>query len=64
VRAEKADYDAAVKTGPYAGPLDVLDMRVRLVHGDETISDSEVDGGFDAACAKFKEWVKAGKYNA
>jgi hypothetical protein len=33
-------------------------MRVRLVHGDEVISDSDTDGGFQGACAKFKAWVR------
>ena len=35
-----------------------LGMRVRLVHGDEEISDSQTDGGFEQACAKFKSWVR------
>lgn len=35
-----------------------LGMRVRLVNGDDVISDSETDGGFQAACAKFKAWVR------
>jgi hypothetical protein len=35
-----------------------IGMRVRLVHGDEVISDSETDGGFQGACAKFKAWVR------
>ncbi len=34
-------------------------MRVRLVDGDELISDSDGDGGFQGACAKFKDWVRA-----
>lgn len=36
-----------------------IGMRVLLVHGDETIADSAVDGGFVKACAKFKAWVRA-----
>jgi hypothetical protein len=34
-------------------------MVVRLVHGDDVIADSRTDGGFQAACAKFKKWVRA-----
>lgn len=35
-----------------------IGMRVRLVHGDELIADSAVDGGFQGACQKFKLWVR------
>lgn len=35
-----------------------IGMRVRLVHGDDLISDSETDGGFQQACSKFKAWVR------
>lgn len=41
-----------------------LGMRVRLVHGDEQISDSELDGGFPQACAKFKTWVQQHYFEA
>ena len=41
----------------HAGTTVDLGMRVRLVHGDEVISDSEADGGLVAACSTFKEWV-------
>lgn len=34
-------------------------MAVRLVDGDEVIADSSADGGLQAACAKFKAWVRA-----
>ena len=33
-------------------------MRVQLVHGDETIADSEEAGGLAAACDKFRGWVR------
>lgn len=36
-----------------------IGMRVRLVDGDELIADSDADGGFVGACAKFKDWVRA-----
>ena len=60
VAAERADYDAAVAAGPAippGGDAD-LDMRVLLVHGDETVADS-ADGGLAAAEARFKRWVGA-----
>jgi hypothetical protein len=40
-----------------------IGMRVRLVDGDEDIADSDADGGFQGACSKFKDWVRA-KYFA
>eukprot|EP00878_Enallax_costatus_P001069 GHUV01001206.1.p1 GENE.GHUV01001206.1~~GHUV01001206.1.p1 ORF type:complete len:671 (+),score=225.42 GHUV01001206.1:78-2090(+) len=57
---EKQEYEAAVKAGPKSEPGSEFDlgMRVRLVHGDEEISDSQTDGGFQQACAKFKTWVR------
>lgn len=56
---ERSDYDEAVKTGPRFKPGEAVDigMRVILVHGDEVIGDSELDGGLTGACAKFKSWV-------
>lgn len=57
---QQQDYEAAVKAGPKFKTGSEIDigMRVRLVHGDEVISDSETDGGFQGACAKFKAWVR------
>jgi hypothetical protein len=59
VAREKAAYESALKVGPKYKPGDSvdLDMRVLLVHGDEVISDSQVDGGLTKACEKFKEWI-------
>lgn len=47
---ERAEYEAAITSGPAipAGNEPDLGMRVRLVHGDELISDS-ADGGLAAA---------------
>ncbi|KAI8467008.1 MAG: hypothetical protein J3K34DRAFT_431916 [Monoraphidium minutum] len=58
---ERKEYDAAVKEGPKIPPGGSFDMGmvVRLVHGDDVISDSRADGGFGGACAKFKTWVRA-----
>jgi len=33
-------------------------MIVRMVHGDEVISDSVSEGSFSAASKKFKAWVR------
>ncbi|KAF8067346.1 pam-b [Scenedesmus sp. PABB004] len=54
---EREDYDAAVKAGPRFKPGSEADinMRVRLVDGDEVIADS-ADGGLLAATAAFKAW--------
>lgn len=41
-----------------------LGMRVRLVDGDELIADSDTDGGFQGACGKFKDWVRAKYLNS
>ncbi|PNH06082.1 hypothetical protein TSOC_007613 [Tetrabaena socialis] len=61
LREEEADYREAVAAGPAIRPGQdaELGMTVRLVHGDEVIADSGVDGGLAAACAKFKAWVDA-----
>ena len=56
VRDEKEEYAKAVNAGAYAGEVD-LGMHAVLVHGDEVISDSKVEDGYAAACAKFKKWV-------
>lgn len=61
IASEKKDYDAAVAAPERDDPVE-LNMQMRLVHGDETIADSN-DGGFDAACEKFKSWVNA-KYSS
>ena len=33
-------------------------MVVRMVHGDEVISDSTAEGSFSSASKKFKAWVR------
>ncbi|KXZ48820.1 hypothetical protein GPECTOR_25g405 [Gonium pectorale] len=59
LREEEAAYKEAVAAGPAIKPGQPFDlgMRVRLVHGDELISDSAEDGGLAGACDKFKAWV-------
>lgn len=59
---EKAEYDAAVASGPALPPGTEPDlgMRIVLAHGDEVIADSgTAPGGFTPAVNKFKAWVKA-----
>jgi len=62
VRLEKEEYTKSLADAPAAGPVkgtEELDMRAVFVHGDTVISDSKEAGGFDIACSKFEEWVKA-----
>jgi hypothetical protein len=60
VAEERRAYDEAAAAGPAIAPGQEPDlgMRVILCHGDETIGDSEADGGLAPALAKFKAWVR------
>ena len=57
---ERHAYKAAAAAGPKFPPGSEPDlgMRVILVHGDDVIADSQEDGSLQAACAKFKQWVR------
>ena len=57
---ERREYAEAAAAGPALAPGQEPDlgMRVILVHGDETIGDSEAHGGLAPALAKFKAWVR------
>ena len=44
----------AIRIARAVGEEPDLGMRVQLVHGDETIADSEEAGGLAAACDKFQ----------
>ena len=58
VERERAEYEAAIAKGPAVASADVdLDMRMLLAHGDLVIADTEKDGGFEGAAAKFKKWL-------
>ena len=59
VAEERREYEAAVAAGPALKPGEEpdLDMRVLLVHGDETVADSG-EGGLAAALAKYKAWLE------
>uniref|UniRef100_A0A7S2W7S7 Peptidase M3A/M3B catalytic domain-containing protein n=1 Tax=Mucochytrium quahogii TaxID=96639 RepID=A0A7S2W7S7_9STRA len=35
-----------------------LDLNFRVVHGDEVIADSKLDGGFHGTTQKFKTWIQ------
>lgn len=57
---EEKEYRAAVAAGPAIPPGQEadLEMRIRLVHGDELVADTDADGGLAAACAKYKAWIR------
>ncbi|KAJ1448448.1 hypothetical protein M885DRAFT_539172 [Pelagophyceae sp. CCMP2097] len=57
VSAERADYIAFAEKPPPAGDVD-LDMRIRIIDGDEHIADSN-DGGFLGACKAFEAHIVA-----
>jgi hypothetical protein len=65
VEEEHKAYVAAVSVGPKCPPGSEVDlgMRVVLVHGDDVIADSQADGSLQAACAKFKQWVRKTFFN-
>ena len=56
---ERQEYASAVKSGPVYAPCTSvdLDMRVKLVHGDVVVADSETSGGLYPACEQYKEWL-------
>jgi len=57
VESEKRKYQSAI--GKHLDvDLESLDLHLRLVHGDVVVADSETDGGFSAACGKYKNWIK------
>jgi len=57
---EKAAYEeAAAKEATCAPSASVdLDMRIKLVDGDEVIADTAADGGFLATCDKFSKYIQ------
>mmetsp|Transcript_27964 Transcript_27964/g.82224 ORF Transcript_27964/g.82224 Transcript_27964/m.82224 type:complete len:689 (-) Transcript_27964:163-2229(-) len=57
---EREAYDEARKedgSSESEGEVD-LDMRVRIVDGDEVLADTEADGSFLKACGKFESYVR------
>jgi len=60
---EKEAYEAMVKTKAEAAAgsaeEDVdLNMRIKIVDGDEVISDTALDGGFLPTCKKFESYIQ------
>jgi len=64
LKEEKEKYDGALEKGPAiaAGSEVDMGMVVRMVHGDEVISDSSTEASFAAASSKFKGWVRSTYY--
>ena len=57
---EKVAYDAMakkLKDQPAAKDVD-LNMRIKIVDGDEVIADTSLDGGFLPTCHKFEKYVR------
>eukprot|EP01061_Rhynchopus_euleeides_P025160 TRINITY_DN405_c0_g1_i1.p1 TRINITY_DN405_c0_g1~~TRINITY_DN405_c0_g1_i1.p1 ORF type:complete len:660 (+),score=294.04 TRINITY_DN405_c0_g1_i1:115-1980(+) len=59
---EKKEYEAGVQAGPkYSEKDDVLkqlNMRIRMVHGDELVADTQSDT-FPELLAKYSTWLNA-----
>lgn len=57
---EKAAYDkkrAECTAAPACDEID-LDMRIRIVDGDDVLADTDEDGSFLATCKKFEDYVQ------
>ena len=35
-----------------------LDMRIKIVDGDEVVADTALDGGFLPTCKKFEKYIQ------
>ena len=60
LKEEKEAYEKSLeeaKASEKVGAVD-LDMRIRIVDGDDVLADTEEDGSFLATCAKFEAYVK------
>jgi Zn-dependent oligopeptidase len=58
LKQEREEYEKAAKAGPaVTGELD-LGMRVRVIDGDEVITDSAEEGSFTKAATKFERYVR------
>ena len=57
---EETAYKAAAAAKASASACDdvELDMRIKIIDGDETIADTAADGGFLKTCAKFEGYIK------
>jgi hypothetical protein len=57
---QKAAYDkkrAECTAAPACDEID-LDMRIRIVDGDDVLADTDEDGSFLATCKKFEDYVQ------
>jgi hypothetical protein len=59
VVSEKRAYEAALAKGPQfpRGSNVDIKMRIKLVHGDSVIADSETAGLF-SACETYRKWIE------
>lgn len=60
LKEEKVSYDnkrAQCADGSSSNEID-LDMRIRIVDGDEVLADTEKEGSFLAACGVFEKYVQ------
>ncbi|KAL7540917.1 hypothetical protein ACHAXR_010479 [Thalassiosira sp. AJA248-18] len=60
LRGEKVNYEAKrAESADDSSCDDIdLDMRIRIVDGDEVLADTSKDGSFLATCAKFESYVQ------
>jgi len=60
LREEKKAYDKVAKENANAMPSTEIDlnMRIKIVDGDDVIADTSFDGGFLNTCAKFEAYVR------
>eukprot|EP01060_Flectonema_neradi_P011312 TRINITY_DN183_c3_g1_i1.p1 TRINITY_DN183_c3_g1~~TRINITY_DN183_c3_g1_i1.p1 ORF type:complete len:629 (+),score=148.35 TRINITY_DN183_c3_g1_i1:42-1928(+) len=60
LKREKALYETGIKEGPKYTDKDdfmsILDMTIRLVHGDLVVSSTE-KSTFGECCTQYKEWI-------
>ena len=57
INQERAAYRMGLAEEDLGGEVD-LDMHIEIVDGDEKIADTERDGGFLGACAKFESYLR------
>ena len=58
LKEEKASYDKKRAESNDSCDDINLNMRIRIVDGDEVLADTKEDGGFLATCKKFEEYVQ------
>jgi Zn-dependent oligopeptidase len=58
VADERAAYEKAIKQAKACASSIDLDMRIKIVDGDEVIADTAAEGSFLDTCAKFEAYVR------